>query len=240
MKLILFDFDKTLTFTDTLLPLSYLMCKLLNKRITYLRILITYLLFRLSFKDELSFRKSMCKLLVKEKRVDEINIYIREFYENNLTELFNSYVTEILESENRRGNHCYIVSSNFDFFLNPLLEILNVKGIECTQSEIVEGVYSGFLKGNRCSKQEKWNRVLNLKTNVKYDEVIAYGDSRGDYEMLKNADKGFWVRLKIPRGQVKEKIKKYLSMCYYLIGKIYKPNYETEIVKFTSLEKNEP
>lgn len=232
MKLILFDFDKTLTYTDTLLPLASYLCKALNKKSSYFKISFNYLLFRLSFIDELNFKRIICKLLVEGKRVDEIDILIRKFYNNNSVLLLNKIVTEILESENSKGNHCYIISSNFNFLLNPLKGILPIKGIESTTAEIVNGIYTGLIAGKNCSKSEKWERVQQIKTKFDYDEIIAYGDSAGDYDMLKNSDKAFWVRLKIKDPIGTGKSKKIKAIFYYLIGKVYKPDCETEIIKF--------
>jgi len=227
MNLILFDFDKTLTFTDTLLPLSLHLLKRTGKRYNYIKLIYNYLLFRLSLRDEDVVKKNFCSILVQGKSVNQIDVIVKDFYTEYSGRLFNPVTLKILTSEVNKGNHCFIISSNFSFFLQPLTNIFHINGVESTTAEVRNDIYTGLISGHNYSKQEKWERAVKLKTEFTYNEIAAYGDSRGDYEMLNNSDKAYLIKL-----ITNKKYKLLFSRFYYLFGKIPNPGYKTEVIDY--------
>ena len=68
----------------------------------------------------------------------------------------------------------------------------------CTQLETDEnGLITGKIKGNNCWGVEKINRLENLLGTKDQYELYAYGDSRGDLELLDNADHAFYRKMPI-------------------------------------------
>lgn len=67
------------------------------------------------------------------------------------------------------------------------------QGVEliCTQMEIVDGHLTGMFNGKNCYGREKVRRIKELFHPEEY-YVYAYGDSRGDREMLALADEKFY------------------------------------------------
>ena len=63
-------------------------------------------------------------------------------------------------------------------------------GIHCiaTKLEVKNYKITGNYSGNNCSGQEKVRRIKENFNLSDFDLIIAYGDSRGDREMLELAD----------------------------------------------------
>ena len=62
----------------------------------------------------------------------------------------------------------------------------------CTQLEVKEGVLTGRFLTKNCYGKEKVVRLRTLYPDRKGIELTAYGDSRGDREMLDYANEGYY------------------------------------------------
>ncbi|MEO8232186.1 MAG: HAD-IB family hydrolase [Ignavibacteriota bacterium] len=228
MKLILFDFDKTITTADTLLPVSLYLSKELNNRLAFPKIILSFILFRLGLKDEYKFKESIITKLIKGCNQELIEQLILDFYTKNYNKLFLTAVLKIISEESLAGNKIQIISSNFDIFLNPIIKLLPIDIIESTKVEITEGIITGKLLGEICTKDEKARRLLYLKQKFNFAEVIAYGDSTADYEMLRKADKSYLVKIIL-----KKRTEKYVNQIKNLFGILPSSAGQVELKKFT-------
>ncbi|MGN0068571.1 MAG: HAD family hydrolase [Prevotella sp.] len=97
------------------------------------------------------------------------------------------YLNEVLEQDDTT---VVVVSASIDTWVRPFLpESVVVLG---TQVEQQGGVLTGrFLTAN-CYGEEKVRRLRAMFPNRREYELIAFGDSRGDQEMLIYADKGYY------------------------------------------------
>ena len=88
----------------------------------------------------------------------------------------------------------FIVSASIDNWVRPFFDIRNLKGVQVlgTQIEVEDGKLTGRFKSNNCYGKEKVHRIAEaLKSFERSEyEIEAFGDSRGDKEMLAFADKG--------------------------------------------------
>lgn len=93
-----------------------------------------------------------------------------------------------------RGHDVVIVSASLDVYLHEVARELAVDDALCTRLEFDEhGRCTGRLVGGNCRGAEK---VARLRAHLGDGGVVlyAYGDSRGDDEMLALADHPFRVR----------------------------------------------
>jgi phosphoserine phosphatase len=59
--------------------------------------------------------------------------------------------------------------------------------------EVIDGRITGRFKTKNCYGPEKVNRIKAVLKGPREDyEIFAFGDSRGDREMLNFADQGFF------------------------------------------------
>lgn len=115
-------------------------------------------------------------------KVDNLEKYTKEFAEKNKHKVKKYY------HSNRREDDV-IISASLDFYLIPLCKAIGINTVICTEYD----VKNGKIINENCKNAEKVNRF-----EAKYgkDAVIenAYGDSKGDYELLNKAQKGFMIK----------------------------------------------
>jgi phosphoserine phosphatase len=78
-----------------------------------------------------------------------------------------------------------IVSASIDNWVQPFFDDVKVLG---TQIEVMDGKLTGRFLTRNCYGQEKVNRILALYSNRQDYHLTAFGDSKGDKELLAFAD----------------------------------------------------
>ncbi len=100
----------------------------------------------------------------------------------------------------RMGHRTVFVSASLASYLEPLAHTLGVERALCTDVAVGhrgdDALYAGRLAGPNCRAQEKLVRLRRwlVDEGIAEAEIWAYGDSRGDREMLAAADHPVWVR----------------------------------------------
>jgi phosphatidylglycerophosphatase C len=101
-----------------------------------------------------------------------------------------------LERHRRLGHRIVLVSASLAPYLVPFGDLLEVDAVLCTRLEVDRaGRLTGRLDGSNCRGAEKVARLDAWLTEHGLAEafVYAYGDSRGDRELLARADRGTLV-----------------------------------------------
>ena len=99
--------------------------------------------------------------------------------------------TARLEQHRERGHAVLLASASLDPYLLPLAASLGVDGVVCTTLErAADGKLTGRLDGANCRGAEKARRVREWLQahDLTGAELWAYGDSKGDDELLALAD----------------------------------------------------
>jgi phosphatidylglycerophosphatase C len=104
---------------------------------------------------------------------------------------------EILRAHRTAGDRVVLVSASFEVYLRPLGELLGVDDVLATRLQLADGVATGALDGANCRGPEKVRRLHHWIT-CEYGgrdrvRVVAYGDSKGDRELLADADEACWM-----------------------------------------------
>jgi len=87
-----------------------------------------------------------------------------------------------------------IVSASIDYWVQPFFPEVKVVG---TQVEVEEGRLTGRFLTKNCYGQEKVNRILALYPHRNEYELIAFGDSAGDKELLAFADEAHYKPFRV-------------------------------------------
>lgn len=106
-----------------------------------------------------------------------------------LPRLLNSVRPEtrrVVERHHELGRDTYIVSASPSEIVGPLGAALGMTGVIATESEVVDGIYTGRLLSDFCYGSGKVNRVRQLAEEKGYDLRLcyAYSDSRSDLPLL--------------------------------------------------------
>ncbi len=91
----------------------------------------------------------------------------------------------------RQGHRCVLVSASMDIYLKPWAAAAGFDDVVCSTLEFHDGRVTGRLAGGNCYGDEKARRLAQLLGEQDYT-LYAYGDSRGDKELLAMADYGYY------------------------------------------------
>jgi len=194
MRLVLFDFDGTLTTRDTIRPFASFLCEACGRPgITRAAVDLSLLLLKLRLTSNHAFKQQLLKLLVQGEPARRVEELVVQFHTTHLESILNRPVVDSLLGHCAAGDDVYLVSSNFDFFLEPLQKRWSLKGILATQTEVRDGRFTGRVLGPACDGREKLTRVIASFGERSAREAVAYGDSRGDSFLLDFVKTGHWV-----------------------------------------------
>lgn len=192
-KLYCFDFDGTLTTSDTLLEFI----KYAKGRGRFLMVFLMYSPLLILMKPHLypnwKAKQQIFAHLFAGMRIEKFDALCRGFAEENQHLLRPKGITLVHEAL-VAGAQVFIVSASIDNWVRPFFDIRNLNGVQVlgTQIEVEDGKLTGRFKSNNCYGKEKVHRIAEaLKSFERSEyEIEAFGDSRGDKEMLAFADKG--------------------------------------------------
>lgn len=179
-----FDFDGTLTKTDTLLlfiryscgTIRFILGMTLFSPLIILMILRLYPNWKCKEKVFSHFFKGMP--YEKFKRLGE------DFGNQFRNVIIRPSMKERLLWHLEQGHKVYVISASIEEWVKPFFRTLGDVTVLATK---VRPDLSGFISKN-CYGQEKVNRLLEMEPERNTYTLYAYGDSRGDKEMLAFAD----------------------------------------------------
>ena len=92
------------------------------------------------------------------------------------------------------GAKIYVVSASIEEWVRPIVERYGNVTVLATQVEVNNGVLTGHFLSKNCYGKEKIHRLLEIEPKREEYHLTAYGDSRGDKEMILQADCGIWIK----------------------------------------------
>jgi len=177
-ELQVFDFDKTIYRGDSTIDF-YIFCLKKNPLlIRYLPIqCYGMMLYLLKIEKKEYFKEKYFSFLKGIKDTEEM---VEKFWKENEYKI----EKQMLEGK----DNTVIISASPEFLLEEITKKIGIKKLIATKVDKNTGK---FLSKN-CYGEEKVNRLLQLFPNRTDYYLIAYGDSKGDKELLKFADKAFY------------------------------------------------
>lgn len=192
-KIYCFDFDGTLTTSDTLLEFI----KYAKGTSRFLMVFLKYspllVLMKLHLYPNWKAKQQIFAHIFAGMRIEKFDALCRGFAEES-QHLLRPKGIILMHEALVAGAQVFIVSASIDNWVRPFFDIRNLKGVQVlgTQIEVEDGKLTGNFKSNNCYGKEKVHRIAEaLKPFERSEyEIEAFGDSRGDKEMLAFADKG--------------------------------------------------
>lgn len=190
-KLYLFDFDGTITTKDSYIDFflktfgyRYIITRILKQLPKVLTLLIK--------KDKAKLKEFLTCTFLKYKQAEKINELGKNYADNCFHQLMNPVaVKEITSLQKNKENTIYIVSASLDLWLSHFAKKLDVHLI-CTELEYKNNVFTGTFKTKNCKGIEKVKRIKQVLSLDDFDEILVFGDSKGDLEMLELGSKTFY------------------------------------------------
>ena len=183
-----FDFDGTLTTRDTLLEFIRYACgtkAFLQGFLCHAHLLV---LMKLGLYPNWKAKQRIFSYFFKGLDLRAFNSLCQQFAADN-RQLLRPKGLQKLRQAQDEGAEVLIVSASIDNWVQPFFPQVKVLG---TQVEVQNGHLTGRFLTSNCYGQEKVNRILALYPHRQEYELIAFGDSRGDKELLAFADEAHY------------------------------------------------
>jgi len=187
-KIVAFDFDGTLTTRDTFLPFIHYVFgtqRFLQGFILYAPLLV---LMKLGLYPNWKAKQRVFSHFFRGMTFKEFENYCDLFAIHNLY-LLRPKAKKALYQAQDDGAEVLIVSASIDLWVESFFPGIHVLG---TQVEVEKGRLTGRFLTPNCYGQEKVNRILELYPDREKYHLTAYGDSRGDRELLAFADEAHY------------------------------------------------
>lgn len=191
-----FDFDGTITNRDIFW--DYLFYRLKNGLSPLKAIFCVpeFVLYLIKVLNNEKAKQLIFSKLFKGESVENFKSSIQKYYKTNLAKRIKKDALEkILWHKNSNHIVC-IVSANFDLILNQFAKENDIELLS-TQLDIENKILTGKFKTPNCYGLEKVNRIKKrFLTLNSYTQIYAYGDSKGDREMLALATDPYYCYFK--------------------------------------------
>lgn len=189
-RIVCFDFDGTLTTRDTLLLFIRFACgrwAFLWGLLCFVPLLV---LMKLRLYHNGKTKQKLFSHFFRGWTIDDFNDICQHF-SDSYRHLLRSQTVEALHQAQQNGTSVFIVSASIVNWVQPFFPDVRVVG---TQIEVQNGVLTGRFLTPNCYGPEKVRRMTDIIGDRSSFYITAYGDSRGDLEMLQWADKGIKVK----------------------------------------------
>lgn len=186
-----FDFDGTLTRRDTLLEFirfakgnkAFLLC--------FLRFSPLLVLMKMGLYPNWKAKQRVFSYCFKGMPVAGFNALCRRFAKEKAGLMRPKGVNKIREVL-AGGGKVVIISASIDNWVEPFFDGMGGVYVLGTMVDEREGVLTGRFLTKNCYGEEKVTRLLQLFPERTQYWLTAYGDSRGDFELLDFANESYY------------------------------------------------
>ena len=188
-QLFAFDFDGTLTTRDTLIAFIRYACVTPRFLLGFLLHAPLLVLMKLRLYSNGKAKLRLFSWFFRGMPLEIFDALCQSFALSH-RHLLRPETVRLLQQALSEGSEVLVVSASIDNWVQPFFPAVTVLG---TQIEVIDGRLSGRFLTPNCYGQEKVRRILALNPDRSAYRLTAYGDSRGDRELLAFADEAHLV-----------------------------------------------
>ena len=191
MHLALFDFDGTITTDDSLI--KFIRFVVGDTRFLCGMAILAPMLtaYKLKLIPNYKAKQMMLSYFFKGMNEKQFQTIAQEYSLKHIDTVLRPKAMEKIAWHQEQGHKIVIVSASIECWLKPWCD-KNGLDLIATKLEIKEGIVTGKLLTKNCYGIEKANRVNEAYNLSDYNHIYAYGDSRGDKELLELANESFY------------------------------------------------
>jgi len=132
-------------------------------------------------------KSSIIRFYYKDLSLDQAEKLSKNFNSEILAKIIRKKALDRIEWHKKNNDKIVVVTASPDLWLNDWCK-KNDLDLVSTRLEVKSGKFTGNLIGMNCFGPEKVRRVKEKYELENYEKIYAYGDSRGDKELLEFAD----------------------------------------------------
>ena len=188
-QLFAFDFDGTLTTRDTLIAFIRYACGTPRFLLGFLLHAPLLVLMKLRLYSNGKAKQRLFSWFFRGMPLEAFDALCQSFASTH-RHLLRPETVCLLQQALSEGAEVLVVSASIDNWVQPFFPTVTVLG---TQIEVIDGRLTGRFLTPNCYGQEKVRRIVALHPDRSAYRLTAYGDSRGDRELLAFADEAHMV-----------------------------------------------
>lgn len=183
-KIAFFDFDGTITYKDTLLEFIRFAkgdAAFWTGFLLYSPFIVAYKLGIITNQDA---KERILRHFFSKTSAAEFDRLCEEFAEKIIPGLIREKAIREIYKLKEEGAEVVVVSASAE---NWVSKWSNAHGLNCiaTRMECADDVISGKISGRNCYGEEKVERIRKEFDLSRYQKIYCYGDTNGDWPMLK-------------------------------------------------------
>lgn len=189
--LALFDFDGTITFKDSLKDfIIYAVGKYeFYFSLVYLSPILV--LYKIKIIPNHFAKRKLLSYHFKNWERDKLREVGKNYSRYRIEKIIRPAALRRLEWHKASGHEVVIVSASACLWLSEWC-VINALELICTQLEYSDNKMTGRFSTKNCYGEEKVSRIREYFDLSEYQFIYAYGDSKGDKELLQMADRPFY------------------------------------------------
>lgn len=194
-NLVVFDFDGTITFKDSLPEIIKFQKGILAFWMGVIILSPVLVLFKLGFIPNQRAKEYVLSFFFKNDDLKRFQKKCTRFSLERLPQIVKESALECIQKHQESGDRVMIVTASAENWLSSWCEKMKVELI-ASRLQIKNNRLTGKIEGTNCFGPEKVKR-LTEKVDIKsFDKIYVYADSKGDKELLDVADYPFYKSFK--------------------------------------------
>ena len=187
----LFDFDGTITTDDSLIRFIRFVVGDLKTLWGMVFLSPMLVVYKLKLIPNYKAKQMMLSYFFKGMDKQQFQKIAEEYSLKHIDTILRPKAMEKITWHKELGHKVIVVSASIECWIRPWCD-QNGLDLIATKIKVKDGLITGKFLTKNCYGIEKVNRVKEAYNLDDYDRIYAYGDSRGDKELLGLADKSFY------------------------------------------------
>lgn len=192
-KLYCFDFDGTLTTSDSMVGFIRYVCGTWGLVYAFAMYLPLMILMKLGLYPNWKTKEKVLRHCFAGMSVTEFRKKAEEYAAAHRN-ILRQETLSIMRNAIANGNKVMVVSASVVDWVAPFFKDMPEVTVTGTLLESMDGVLTGNLATPNCYGPEKVKHIKECYPNRDEYYIVAFGDSRGDREMLEYADEGYLLK----------------------------------------------
>lgn len=186
-----FDFDGTITNKDTLFEIVRFQRGSLNLYLGLIQLSPWLIAMKLGLISNSAAKERMLIHFYKNTLLEDFQKKCNQFIEQKLPLLIRPNALGEIERHQQNGTTIVVVTASAENWVAGWCQKMNIHCI-ATRLEVKAGKLTGKINGANCNGIEKVNQIKARFNLHDFDTIFAYGDTKGDKEMLSLATFSFY------------------------------------------------
>lgn len=193
-RIVIFDFDGTITRSDTMLDLALKHFGLWKFILGLLVIFPKLLAYKLGLISNTTAKEAFLVYFYKGMSYSEFKEITSKYSLVEIDKILKKEAVEKINFYKSQNIRMLIISASVEEWVKPWAIKNGFEEALCSKLELENNLISGKLLGKNCYGSEKVSRFISSYGPLEKYYIISFGDSRGDKEILEKSDQSYYKK----------------------------------------------